>query len=156
MITESQPPQNRGGYLDNHRRTLDASRRVLLPSEWRESDPATAYMILPWPLSRPQYLVALPPSRWQILVQRMGETSLSDPQAALVQRVLASSAVRVKPDNAGRILLPENLIKKININKEIVLAGRIEMFEIWEPSAFDETYQKDATQVDQIIQGWKI
>lgn len=156
MSTDSQPAQCRGGYLDNYRRTLDSSRRVLIPSSWREADPAPEYTILPFPLSKTQYLVVLPPRRWEILVQRMGETSLSDPQAALIQRAIASSAVRVKPDSTGRIVLPENLLNKLRIDKEVALVGRLEMFEIWNPEDFYKDFDVNAEMADKIIESWNI
>jgi len=155
MVTEQQNRPSRGGYLDKFKRTLDASRRVMIPSEWREADPAPDYTILPWPLSKPQYLIALPPQRWALLVERMGATSLSDPTAGLVQRAIASSAVRVKPDGNGRLVLPEDLLKRLNIEKEVYLVGRLELFEIWNPATF-ESQQDYTEQVDKIIASWNI
>jgi MraZ protein len=46
-------------------------------------------------------------------------------------------------DKAGRVVLPENLAKAAGIEKEAVLIGMWERFEIWSPERFNQTATQD-------------
>ena len=95
--------------------------------------------ILPWPLlGEQQYLLVLPPTRWNMLLDRLNETSLSNDQAAAAERVIGGSSAHLKLDRAGRLCLPEELAAAAGLRKEAMLVGRLNKFEIWEPGRFAE------------------
>ena len=60
--------------------------------------------------------------------------SLSD-EAEILQTML-SSAMLVKPDNEGRILLPEEFLAYARITDTVVFAGAGRLFRLWSPAAW--------------------
>ncbi len=118
---------------------IDGSRRVMVPSKWRPKSGKTELAILPWPIGQQQYLLVLPPARWNVLLERLNEMSLSDEEAAVVERVIGGSSAHVKLDKVGRLCLPEGLAKVAGIKQEAIMVGRLNKFEIWSPSRFEDT-----------------
>jgi DNA-binding transcriptional regulator/RsmH inhibitor MraZ len=57
----------------------------------------------------------------------------------------------VKPDSAGRIVLPMELLKKLDIAKDVYLVGRIQMFEIWNPDVYEKISQNEDIEAEKII-----
>ncbi|MED5382282.1 MAG: hypothetical protein VYC47_06895 [Verrucomicrobiota bacterium] len=125
-------------YSGRFRHGIDGSRRVMVPSKWRPKSGKTELAILPWPLGEQQFLLVLPPTRWDMLLERLNEMSLSDDQAAVVERVIGGSSAHLTLDKAGRLCLPEELAAVAGLRKEALLVGRLNKFEIWEPGRFAE------------------
>ena len=117
---------------------IDGSRRVMVPSKWRPKSGKAELTILPWPIGQQQYLLVLPPTRWSVLLERLNEMSLSDEEAAVVERVIGGSSAHLKLDKVGRLCLPENLAKLAGIQQEAILVGRLNKFEIWSPDRFED------------------
>jgi MraZ protein len=56
----------------------------------------------------------------------------SEERDAFAAAVLGGS-VQLSIDGDGRVILPENLLKKLKIKSEITFVGKGSTFEIWEP-----------------------
>ena len=110
----------------------------MVPSKWRPKSGKTELSVLPWPLGDQQFLLVLPPARWNLLLERLNEMSLSDDEAAVVERVIEGSSARLTLDKAGRLCLPEELADVAGLRKEAIFVGRLNKFEIWEPGRFNE------------------
>jgi MraZ protein len=93
-------------------------------------------MVILWPLTGPEYLLVLPPSRWEVLQKNLEALSLTDEQAATVERLIGSSTSMRSMDSYGRLPLPEEEAKKLGIDAEATLIGRMNKFEIWGPSRY--------------------
>ncbi|HJN90340.1 MAG TPA: hypothetical protein QGG93_08405 [Verrucomicrobiota bacterium] len=117
---------------------IDGSRRVMVPSKWRPKSGKTELSILPWPIGQKQFLLVLPPARWNVLLDRFSEISLSDEEGAEVERVIGGSSAHLTLDKAGRLCLPEELAAVAGLRKEAMFVGRLNKFEIWEPGRFKE------------------
>jgi len=140
-----------GRYLSSFRRTLDESRRILIPSEWRTADPASEYIILPRPLNLPEYLLVFPPQRFDLVLARLINAQTTDREASILERRISAHSIVVKPDSAGRIVLPMELLKKLDIAKDVYLVGRIQMFEIWNPDVYEKISQNEDIEAEKII-----
>jgi MraZ protein len=55
-----------------------------------------------------------------------------------LQRLLLSNATECTIDKQGRILIPPSLRTWAAIEKEVVIAGRIKHFELWNRERFDQ------------------
>lgn len=120
-----------GGLLGNCTHGVDASHRVMLPIEWRPSDPDYVFTLIPWPVWKPTHVLALTPERWKELAGRIRTFSLVDEAAAELERAIAGTAQRVRLDKVGRVCLGESLRSALGIGKEATLVGRVDKFEIW-------------------------
>lgn len=107
----------------------------MLPAKWRPRDPNTTFTILPWPIGAEDRLLVLPPERWREMLAKLKARSLSDPRIEALEQEIAENASQVTPDKVGRIGLREEHARAVKISSEAELVGRLDKFEIWEPSA---------------------
>ncbi|MCX7872564.1 MAG: hypothetical protein N2487_04695 [Verrucomicrobiae bacterium] len=140
-----------GRYLGGFRRTLDESRRILIPSEWRTADPAPEYILLPRPTFLPQYILVFPPQRYELVLQRLIGSPTTDTEASVLERSIAEHSIVVKPDSGGRIVIPSEFLTKLGIKKEVSLVGRIQMFEIWNPEVYEKIREQQDIEAERII-----
>lgn len=69
----------------------------------------------------------------------------SEEHDALAMTLLGES-VQLAFDSEGRVMLPERLIASARLKEEVAIVGKGEVFELWEPKAF-EAHAKRAREV---------
>ncbi len=124
---------------------VDEKRRIQIPSAWRRGQSGVRYLLLPAPKRawRPACVVAMPPQRFTALVQELRQMRFSDDRADSLRRLLATRASEVETDSAGRICLPEDMARSVDIQDRVVLAGMIDWFELWNPDRFQQVQAGD-------------
>jgi MraZ protein len=132
---------------------LDAKGRLRVPSKFREvlqSHYTDALIVT----MMGQCLAAYPPEVWEKIEAKALELSQVQPQQRAFMRHFISSAEECEFDNQGRILIPPFLRETAKVGQEIVLAGMLKSFEIWDKEAWDkqtewsrENYQQIAEQM---------
>ncbi len=127
-------------YSGRFHHGIDGSRRVMVPSKWREK---IELSVILWPLRERQFLLVLPPTRLNLLLDKLNEMSLSDDDVAAVERVIGGNSAQIKLDKVGRLCLPEELAAEAGLRKEALFVGRLNKFEIWEPGRFKENNKGD-------------
>jgi MraZ protein len=132
-------------YLGQHLRGVDHGR-IILPTEWRMPGSSRDFMVTVWPLTTPEYLLVLPPSRWEVIQRNLESLSLTDDQAAIVERLISSNTFKRSIDSYGRLPLPEEPAKRLGIEGEAMLVGRMNKFEVWNPSRFAAVLANPDTQ----------
>ena len=135
-------------YNSHYRHGVDEKRRVQIPAKWRPAEAEVLTLVL-WPKgTMPEAcLLVLPPKEWQDLVQKLKAMPFADPKAEALRRLLGRKSDRVTLDKGGRICLPEGMAKAAAIEKEAVLVGLLDRFEIWNP----ERYETASTVDDQLL-----
>jgi len=83
------------------------------------------------------YLIAFPMSEWEAIEQRFSRVSDFRKDLRSFIRFFVSGASECPVDRQGRILLPPNLREYANLDKDVVLAGAIRCFEIWDRPSWD-------------------
>ena len=126
-------------YNSLYRHGVDEKRRLQIPAKWRPSDAEVEFTLILWPKgAMPNAcLLVLPPDEWAALVQKVKALPYADPNAEILRRILGRKSDRVTLDKAGRICLPEAMAKAAGIEKEAILLGLLDRFEIWNPERFD-------------------
>ncbi len=110
----------------------------MVPSKWRPKSGKIDLFVVLWPWREHQFLLVLPPTRLNVLLDKINEMSLSDDDVAAVERVIGGNSAQIKLDKVGRLCLPEELAAEVGLRKEALLVGRLNKFEIWEPGRFKE------------------
>src|SRR5690242_16763386 len=90
-------------YLGKHPRGVDKSRRVMLPAEWRSEGAPSVFTVILWPAKKPEYLLVLPPKRWQQMLENLGNSSLTNDSAAAAERFISSNSYTKALDGYGRL-----------------------------------------------------
>ncbi len=112
---------------------IDDSRRVMVPAKWRPKDPNVLFTVILWPISVEEFLLVLPPERWQLMLDKLKTQKLQDKRVAAFERVIASTSAQMPLDRVGRLCLPENLTGPVGITDKALFVGRLNKFEIWSP-----------------------
>ncbi len=135
-------------YNSSYRHGVDEKRRVQIPAKWRPARPEVLTLLL-WPKgTMPEAcLLVLPPQEWLALVQKLKAMPYADPNAEALRRLLGKKSDRVTLDKGGRICLPEAMAEAAAIDKEAMLVGLVDRFEIWNP----ERYQAASAVDDELL-----
>lgn len=55
-----------------------------------------------------------------------------------IERFILGSAYEVEPDEQGRVIVPEDLVKYAKFTKEVVFVGLVDRIEIWPKEIWEE------------------
>jgi len=124
---------------------IDDSRRVMVPAKWRPNDPSVLFTAILWPIEHEEYLLVLPPERWQVMLTKLRTKSLHDRRVAALERTIGSTSATLTLDKVGRFALPESLTGPAGIGSEAVFVGRLDKFEIWSPKRLKASTAQDKT-----------
>src|SRR5687768_6808968 len=132
-------------YNSIYRHGVDEKRRLQIPAKWRPAEENFQFTIILWPGSgvKQTYLLVLPPEPLRLLLEKLKTMSYSDPKADSLRRLLGKNSDQVQLDKAGRICLPELMASGAGIDREAVLIGSWDRFEIWNPKRYEAASQVD-------------
>lgn len=132
-------------YNSIYRHGVDEKRRLQIPAKWRPSEENFQFTVILWPGSggKEPYLLVLPPEPLKALVDKLKAMPYSDPKADSLRRLLGRNSDQVVLDKAGRICLPELMATGAAIDREAVLIGSWDRFEIWNPARYAATSRVD-------------
>ncbi len=116
---------------------VDGKGRLRVPNKFREIL-QTHYTDALITTIMGECLVAYPPEVWEKIEAKALEFSQVQPQQRAFMRYFISSAVECEFDNQGRILLPPFLRERAKIDQEVVLAGMLTSFEIWDKASWEK------------------
>ena len=91
-------------------------------------------------------LLLYPQQEWESIEAKLQSLPSFNRQTRRVQRLLIGHATEVELDTSGRILIPNVLRQYANLEKEIMLVGQGNKFEIW---SFDNWQDSCKDWIDQ-------
>ena len=86
----------------------------------------------------------LPPVEMAELMRDLDAMPNTDPNKVVLKRFIGSESVQVALDKSGRICLPEEMAKAVDIKDEAILVGLLDRFEIWNPERYQKVKASDA------------
>src|SRR6202011_2325649 len=106
-------------YAGEFRHFIDEKNRITIPARWRR-DGAEEFLILPQ--ANHQFLLVMSPEEFS----RMSSAAESDPTVSardrrVFLRHLHSRAQHGAADRQGRLVLPEEVCKKVGLKGEVAL-----------------------------------
>lgn len=121
--------------------SLDPKGRLNIPSRFREvlrRKYDDQLMVTNWH----KCLKAFPVAEWEKYERDLLRQQTSDPDLNSFIRYVISGVAECPLDKQGRILLPPTLRADFGIEKDVILAGMIDKFEIWTKDAWDQEMKK--------------
>ena len=130
-------------YHALYRHGVDEKRRVQIPSKWRPEAEGTFTLVLLKKGQPNRCILGLPPARMMAMAEKLSQMPLNDKSAEALRRLLGTYSDTVTTDKSGRICLPDWMAKEAGIDKEAVLVGMVDRFQIWNPERHQATSDVD-------------
>lgn len=125
-------------FVSNHETSLDSKGRVSVPASFRHAL-GGGTRIFVWPASDGS--ACLEGGGEQLMAtyrQTLARMSPNDPARRAFMHAIFTRSADLKMDETGRIKIPQNLLAVAGIEKDLVFAGSLDRFHIWEPERFAE------------------
>jgi MraZ protein len=123
-------------FLGEFEYTLDAQRRLAIPSQWRRGqDQGARFFLLP---GRERSVQVIPGSAFNELLTRLRRVSFADAQASVALATIGSMATECGCDGQGRISLSPQLMEHAGLASRgpVLLLGAVTTIQIWAPSVW--------------------
>jgi MraZ protein len=134
-------------FKGTYRHRIDAKGRLPVPAPFRRELGDTSSVVV---TLLDQCLAAYSPAEWQRLeVQLAALPAFSKPVKGLT-RLLASRAADCEIDRQGRILLPPELRRAAALERDAVVVGVLNRFEVWSPEAWDGFVRESERLLDDV------
>jgi len=111
--------------------TLDVKGRVAMPSRYRELLQTSLVVTID---TEDKCLLLYTAGEWRRIEESLQKLPSFNPAARRIQRLLIGHATDVDMDAQGRILLPVELRNYAELQKQAVLIGQGNKFEMWDES----------------------
>ncbi len=79
-----------------------------------------------------------PVSVWKKKMEDLKSRSDLDQSTRTLIRIFAANSFLLQLDNANRLRIPQPLLDRCGIKKEVMLAGQVDSYEVWDLQAWNE------------------
>lgn len=132
-------------FLGEFQHSLDAKQRLAIPSEIRGSlDPSVhgeALIVAPGPNG---VLWLWPERTFERLAAGLGGSLVGDEELMAFERQLFSRAARLPLDTAGRVRIPDRLLREFQLSDAVTILGVRDHLELIRPEAWRESQEFEA------------
>ena len=124
--------------------SLDSKGRLAVPTRYRTEilEQNDGQMVCTVDIRQP-CLLLYPLTEWEVIEQKLAGLSNFDPEQRRLQRVMLGYATECSLDKSGRILLSPTLRDHVKLDKNIMLVGQLNKFEIWSEEAWRAQIAED-------------
>jgi MraZ protein len=137
-------------FSGEYRHALDPKKRITIPASWRRNEAGGDELFL-MEGQAGSFLKAMPPERFGQVAKALSEQpDIPARDRAVFLRHFYSKAVRGVIDKAGRLVLPEAMVRKLGLEGDVVLVGAHDTFEVWSPTAWQSACEQEASTVSRI------
>jgi MraZ protein len=116
---------------------LDAKGRMAIPAKFRKHlDVCEGRLVITIDHSD-HCLQVYPLPEWETVEQKLSALPSLNPQVRRLKRMLLGYATECEMDSNGRILLPAKLREFAGLDKNIVMIGQGNKFELWDEQSWN-------------------
>jgi MraZ protein len=123
---------------------LDSKGRLTIPTRYRQSllDDCQGQLVCTIDTSQ-NCLLLYPLPEWEEIELKLSKLSSTNPQERRLQRLLLGYAMEGEMDKSGRILIAPTLRQHAALDKQIMLVGQLNKFEIWDANVWQQQIVED-------------
>ncbi|KLT72975.1 cell division protein MraZ [Neisseria arctica] len=115
-----------------HELSIDSKGRLAIPAKFRELLLRRYTPAIVATLDSRYRLLMYPEQEWESVARQLLNMKVAGkPTLQLYQNLLLHNADTLELDGAGRVLLPANLRRRVDFDKEVTLVGRANRMELW-------------------------
>ena len=135
-------------YFGTYQHSLDSKNRLLVPSKLKALLTSTVYIMK----GLDGCLSLYDANSFESYVEKLQKLSFNRSKEREFIRTILSSVVEMEADKVGRIQLPTAIVKKYNIEKEVVVIGVGDHVEIWNQTKWNEYIEKSDSDLEDIAE----
>ncbi len=140
---------------------LDPKNRLGIPAKYRDILQNLSGGKIVITLESAQCLLIYPENEWDTVRDKVQNLPNSlHPLVKSYQRLVLGYAENLELDKSGRILLPATLKQMAKLDKEIVLVGMGNKFELWDKNSWhqetEKALQSSAEDLAQLLNGFNL
>lgn len=139
-------------FVGEHERTIDAKNRLSIPVEYRTVEAAgediRVFYLVPGP--RGGMLSLYAEKDFARCEEEVPSDLMSDEDELTFLQMFYSQATRLEVDKQGRVLLPERILKRYQISREVYVTGAKDRLDIWSKKAYEAFWEQNAGRYDEI------
>lgn len=134
-----------------HPRTLDEKNRLALPKRVREQfGDATQLFVAPGP---DESLWVFDQASLERLAHQLDQAPAADSEVRVFRRLFFAQMEAVDLDKAGRMLIPDRLVKFARLGRDAVLIGVRDHLEVWDANLWTSYLEKHGPRFDAAAEG---
>ncbi|WP_222593286.1 division/cell wall cluster transcriptional repressor MraZ [Aquella oligotrophica] len=140
---------------------LDPKNRLAIPAKYRDILQSLSGGKIVITLESAQCLLIYPENEWGVVRDKVQNLPNSlHPLVKSYQRLVLGYAENLEIDKSGRVLLPAILKQMAKLDKEIVLVGMGNKFELWDKNSWhqetEKALQSSAEDLAQLLNGFNL
>lgn len=118
--------------------TLDAKGRLAIPTRYREQLTQRGNGRLVTTVDRDYCLLIYPFPDWEEIERKLVRLPSFNRQSRRLVRLMVGHAAEIDMDGHGRVLLPKELREFAGLDRQVILIGQGNKFELWDAARWNE------------------
>jgi MraZ protein len=140
-------------FLSSYVNGVDKKGRVSVPASFRaELAQHSRQTVVVYAAPNEPYLFAWGYDDFVQFAERIKKLPPMSRERQRLARNILAAARPVAVDGDGRMMLPQELIEKANIDEKALFAGQGDYFTIWQPEAFEKAQNDDLAFFDEDLE----
>ncbi len=131
---------------------LDAKGRIVLPARIKAQLPENGGSELVIRRGFEQCLILYPMVEFKKVFSKISGLSEFNEEYRKLQRNFFSGTATVEMDNAGRFLIPKNMLTYAQFEKDLILVGMGNKVEIWNPTLYEKHLIHDPGELSKLAE----
>ena len=132
--------------------SLDEKGRIIIPAKFRKHILPEANNTLNVTLGRDNCIWLFPTNEWvKVLTTIQSTNPYSDEEVEMRRRMLFH-AIDLTLDSQHRLIVPQQLIAEVGIEKEVLMLGQIERIELWNTLTYEKYIKSRPDTYENVMQ----
>lgn len=132
--------------------TLDPKKRISIPSAMRKMLSPEAEGVLVFTRGFEGCVYVYPNDEWKRLTKKLNSLDSFNVKVRDFVRLFVGPAYKTIMDNQGRVLLPDTILQMAKIEKDILLLGSLNKWELWNPGIYTQYMQTNNPSMETLAQ----
>jgi MraZ protein len=139
-------------FSGEYRFSLDAKKRINIPSGIRKmlSPESEGTLVFTRGFEGCVYVYAN--DEWKRLTKKLSSLDSFNVRVRDFIRMFVGPAFKTTMDSQGRVLLPDNILNMAKVEKEILLLGSLNKWELWNPDIYKKYMQQNNPSMENLAQ----
>ncbi len=146
------PDMTKFEFSGEYKLTLDPKKRINIPAGIRKKLPPDGNGKLVFTRGFEGCVFMFPIVEWKRLTEKLTTLNSFDLNVRNFIRVFVGPAHTIVMDSQGRVLLPEPILEMAKIEKDILLQGSLNKWELWNPNNYNNYLKSNNIRIETLAE----